>query len=160
MLLVLVAIAVVVGALLILTKGSSSTSTTAGRSTTATNAAATSRHKHKAQPAAFSPASVTVAVLNGTATNQLAHRVSLKLDGDGYKQGAVKTAADQTHTSTIVAYMPGHKRDATKVAASLNLGPASVQAIDPATQQVVCPSGSPCAATVVVTAGADLANIQ
>ena len=104
---------------------------------------------------------MTVAVLNGTATNQLAHRVALKLDAAGYKQGPVTTAADQTHTATVVAYVPGHQRDATKVAAALSRGPASVQPIDASTQAVVaCPTGTPCTATVVVTAGSDLANIQ
>ena len=161
-LLVLLAVGVVVGGLLILTSGGSSNKKLATNSTPTSNAPAAPRHKRKAQtkPAAFNPASVTVAVLNGTATNQLAHRVALKLDAAGYKQGPVTTAADQTHTATVVAYMPGHQRDATKVAASLNRGPASVQPIDASTQAVVCPTGTPCTATVVVTVGSDLANIQ
>jgi LytR cell envelope-related transcriptional attenuator len=160
---VIAAVAVVVGVLLILTSGGGSKTKTAGtQSTAATSTPAASKHQQRktAQPAAFNPASVTVAVLNGTATNQLAHRVALKLDAAGFKTGKPTTAPDQTHTTTVVAYMPGHKRDATKVAASLNLGPASVQAIDAATQGVACPAGTPCTATVVVTAGSDLANIQ
>ena len=165
-LLVLLAVGVVVGGLLILTSGGSSNKKTATHNTATSNASAAPRHKRKGQakPAAFNPASVTVAVLNGTATNQLAHRVALKLDAAGYKQGPVTTAADQTHTTTIVAYAPGHQRDATKVAAALSRGPASVQPIDASTQAVVsaapCPNGTPCTATVVVTAGSDLANIQ
>ncbi len=161
-LLVLVAVGVVVGGLLILTSGGSSNKKAATQSTPTSNSPAAPRHKRKAQTklAAFNPASVTVAVLNGTATNQLAHRVALTLDAAGYKQGPVTTAADQTHTATVVAYMPGHQRDATKVAASLSRGPASVQPIDASTQAVVCPTGTPCTATVVVTVGSDLSNIQ
>jgi hypothetical protein len=123
-------------------------------STTAAN------HRHRPQPAAFSPSSVTVSVLNGTATAQLAHRVSTKLIGLGYKEGAVATAADQTRTATVVAYLPGHQREALAVAKSLKLGPASVQPIDQSTQAVACPPGTPCSAGVVVTVGSDLANIQ
>ena len=75
--------------------------------------------------------------------------------------GRRATAADQTHQTTIVAYMPGHQRDASQVAAALKLEPASVQAVDPSTQAVACPAGTAaCTATVVVTVGADLANIQ
>jgi len=72
----------------------------------------------------------------------------------------VLTAADQTRTQTVVAYLPGHKRDATEVAAALKLAPASVQPIDSTTQGVVCPTGTPCTPTVVVTVGSDLANLQ
>jgi hypothetical protein len=109
----------------------------------------------------FLPSSVTVAVLNGTATNQLAHRVGAKLVADGYKEGAVATASNQTETTTVVAYLPGAKNrtDALHVATSLNLKPASVQQIDQSTQQVACPQPGACTANVVVTVGADLATL-
>ena len=77
------------------------------------------------------PSTVTVSVLNGTASNGLAGRISNQLTSAGYKQGRVATASDQTRTATIVAYMPGHKPDALAVAKSLKLGPASVQPVDP-----------------------------
>ena len=101
-----------------------------------------------------------MSVLNGTATAQLAHRVATKLAGFGYKEGTVATAADQTRTATVVAYLPGRQRDALAVAKSLKLGPASVQPIDQSTQAVACPPGTACSAGVVVTVGSDLANIQ
>ena len=99
-------------------------------------------------------------MLNGTATNELAHRVAAKLTAQGYKQGNVATAANQTQTATVVAFRPGLRNDALHVAAALKLGSASVQPIDPNTQSVACPPPSTCTANVVVTVGADLATLQ
>ncbi len=121
-----------------------------------TNAPGTS---HRGTRAAFAPSSVTVAVLNGTATNELAHRVAAKLTSVGYKQGNVATASNQTQTATVVAYLAGFRNDALHVATALKLGPASVQAIDPSTEAVACPQPAPCTANVVVTVGADLATL-
>jgi hypothetical protein len=157
--LALLVIAGVVVALLVLTSSSSNTSTSTQAANKSKTTAPKSRHR-KTQTAAFSPSSVTVSVLNGTATAQLAHRVATKLTGLGYKEGNVRTAADQTRTATVVAYLPGHQRAALEVAKSLKLGPASVQPIDQNTQAVACDPGTACAAGVVVTVGSDLANIQ
>ena len=117
-------------------------------------------HKPRPAPAPFSPASVTVAVLNGTNTNQLAHTIGAKLMALGYKEGNLATAPNQSQATTIVSYFPGAKNraGALHVAASLKLNPSSVQPIDTPTQQVACPSTTPCTANVVVTVGADLAN--
>ena len=160
-LLALLVIAGVVVALLVLTSSNDNknTSTQAANKSNTTTTATKSRHR-KAGATAFSPSSVTVSVLNGTATAQLAHRVSTKLASFGYKEGTVATAADQTRTATVVAYLPGRQRDALAVAKSLKLGPASVQPIDQGTQTVACPPGTGCAAGVVVTVGSDLASIQ
>ena len=154
-------IAGVVVALLVLTKGGNSTnnSTQAANKSKTTSTSTRPRHRG-AQTAAFSPSSVTVSVLNGTATAQLAHRVATKLTSFGYKEGTVATAADQTRTATVVAYLPGRQRDALAVAKSLKLGPASVQPIDQGTQAVACPPGTACTAGVVVTVGSDLATTQ
>jgi len=150
-------LAAVVGALLIATSsgGTSQTSTSAGRTTNAAAAGGTS----SARP--FAPSSVIVAVLNGTSTNQLAHTVAAKLAAEGYKEGTVATAANQTETATVVAYLPGAKNRtaALHVATALKLGPASVQPVDSSTQQVACPPPSACTANVVVTVGADLATL-
>jgi hypothetical protein len=153
----LVAIAAI-AALVIVTQngGGSSSSKSRSASSSTTNAPSTRHHQ---TAAAFSPASVTVAVLNGTATNQLAHTVSAKLSSQGYKQGNVATASNQTQASTVVAYLPGARNDALQVATALKLGPASVQPIDSSTQSVACPPPSPCAANVVVTVGQDLATL-
>jgi hypothetical protein len=158
----LLLVAGVVAALLILTSGGSSgnkTNTAASSSPRHRNAAAT-HDRTTTKPGPVTPSSVTVAVLNGTPTNGLAGRVSRKLAGDGYKPGKVDTAANQTHTATVVAYLPGHRDDALAVAHSLGLGPAAVQAVDPSAQGVACPSTAACTAAVVVTLGTDLANVQ
>ncbi len=158
----LLVVAGIVVALFVLTNSGSKSANSSQQSANQTKSTTTSpaRRRRQTQAAAVSPSSVTVSVLNGTATAQLAHRVATKLGGLGYKQGNVATAADQTRTATVVAYLPGHQRDALAVAKSLKLGPASVQAIDPSTQAVACPPGTACTASVVVTVGSDLANIQ
>jgi hypothetical protein len=163
--LVVAVVGVAVAVLLIATNNSgSSTKTQSSANAGQTTNAPTTNHKKK-QPkktaVAVNPATVTVSVLNGTATNQLAHRVALKLAADGYKQGVVTTAADQTHQSTIVAYMVGHQRDAAAVATALGLKQSAVQPVDQSAQQVACPAGTAsCTATTVVTVGADLSTIQ
>ncbi|HUE29054.1 MAG TPA: LytR C-terminal domain-containing protein [Solirubrobacteraceae bacterium] len=150
-------VAAVVAALLIATSGGTSSprSTRAARTT---NTPTT----HRQKPAApFSPASVTVAVLNGTNTNQLAHTVGSKLAAMGYKEGALLTAASQGVSSTIVSYFPGaqNRTDATHVASSLKLTTSSVQPIDSTTAKVACSGAATCAANVVVTVGADLSTL-
>jgi hypothetical protein len=149
-------VAAVIAVLLIATSGGSSNpkSTSAPRTTNVP-----APHKPKPVAAPFSPASVTVAVLNGTSTNQLAHTIGAKLVALGYKEGALATGANQSQATTIVSYFPGAKdrTGALHVAAALNLNPSSVKPIDTSTQQVACPSTSPCTANVVVTVGADLA---
>jgi hypothetical protein len=99
-----------------------------------------------------------VAVLNGTSTNNLAHTVGSRLVADGYKQGTLATASDQTLTRTVVAYLPGHRDDAVHVATSLKLGPSSVVPVDSSTQAIACPAPNPCRAQVIVTVGSDLAT--
>jgi LytR cell envelope-related transcriptional attenuator len=147
-------IAAIVVALLHFTGSGGSPNST--RASNTSNAPGTTTARHK-RAVAVVPSTVTVSVLNGTATNGLAGRISNQLTNAGYKQGRVATASDQTRTATIVAYMPGHKQDALAVAKSLKLGPASVQPVDPATQAVACPVSTQCTSQVVVTVGTDLA---
>jgi hypothetical protein len=110
--------------------------------------------------AVVKPATVTVSVLNGTDQAGLAGRVASKLSAFGFKRGAVTNASDQTHTTTVVQYVPRAKDDALAVATSLKLKPTSVQPLDQATEQIACPPGSgQCASAVVVTVGSDLARL-
>jgi len=146
-------IAAVVAGLVLVTSNSSNSATP----TAAPNANAGAR-RQSTSAAGSSPSSVTVAVLNGTATSGLAAHVSQRLVGDGYKQGMVGNAADETHASTVVAYRPGNERGALAVARSLGLSNASVQQVDQGTLQIACSPPSPCATSVVVTVGADLAT--
>lgn len=144
---------VVVVVLLVVTSGG-------GPKTTPTTSRASNapRSHRPSRQAALPPSSVTVAVLNGTATSGLAHATAVRLGAAGYKEGTIATAADQTHTATVVAYLAGRRRQALAVAGSLKLGSASVQPIDQGTQAVACPPPAPCTANVVVTVGADLAS--
>jgi hypothetical protein len=148
-----VAVAAAVVALLLITGGGSSN--TASRSAATTNAPTT---RHRSRSSAVAPALVSVAVLNGTASQGLAGRVATKLGNAGYKRGKIATATDQTRTATVIAYLPGHKRDALAVAATLKLGSASVTPVDSSTQAVACPPPAACTANVVVTVGTDLSS--
>ena len=130
-------------------KSSNAPSTVASRTT---NASGTR------QPVSFNPRTVTVAVLNGTGTTGLAHRTALRLSSAGYRQGAVATATDQTRTTTQVAFLPGYRTDAARVASTLKLPSGSVQPIDPGTRAVACPPPAACTTNVVVTVGSDLAT--
>jgi hypothetical protein len=126
-----------------------------GTSSAISNAPGASHHR-KARAVALKPPQVTVAVLNGTSTSNLAHDVSLKLSGAGYKPGTIATATDQTQTATTVGYMPGQRRAALIVARSLNLGSTAIVPVTAANRAVACPQTS-CTALVVVTVGSDLA---
>ncbi|MGO9900391.1 MAG: LytR C-terminal domain-containing protein [Solirubrobacteraceae bacterium] len=146
------ALGVAVAAILVATGGPTSTTPTARNAS-----AAKGRHDHL-KAATFRPASVTVAVLNGTDVAKLAENTGRRLAAMGYKEGTIHNAPTQTHAATIVAYLSGHASDALKVARALSLGTSAVQAVDPGTLAVACPQPGPCTADVVVTIGQDLAS--
>jgi hypothetical protein len=125
--------------------------------TTASTARSTLAKGRTTPVVAVNPAKVLVTVLNGTDQSGLAARVSNQLVSAGYKKGAVTNAADQTHTTTLVQYMPREKPDGEAVARSLKLAVSSVQPIDSATQRLAC-SASPlgCSSPVIVTVGSNL----
>ncbi|MGA2925367.1 MAG: LytR C-terminal domain-containing protein [Solirubrobacteraceae bacterium] len=154
-LLAVLAVGGAVAVVLALTSGGATKQQAASRSSTGKNVAASRR---QARAVAFQPSSVAVEVLNGTATAGLAGTLSDDLGRDGYRTGTPGNAADQTHATTIVAYMPDQKPAALHVAASLGLGSTSVQPIDQTTQQVACPQGTRCVDEVVVTVGSDLSS--
>jgi len=113
-----------------------------------------------ARPApVFNPALFTVAVLNGTNTNQLAHHVADRLAALGYKEGSIATGSNQTLTSTTVGYLPGagNRTAALHIAKTLKLPARSVAPVDQAARTVACPPPSICTANVIVTVGANLA---
>jgi len=141
---------VAVAALLIVTSSGGNSNTPAAGNTTNAPAPRTK--------AIFKPSSVTVAVLNGTDVSQLAHRVAVKLQHTGYKEGTVATASDQTHATTLVGYLSGHRHAASEVARTLGLSSASVSPADQSAHAVACPPPSSCRANVIVTVGSDLSN--
>ncbi len=144
-------------AVLVLVTSNNGTSTRAQSSSAVSKTASTKKHRHN-RTSALTPARVTVAVLNGTSTTNLAHDVSLRLTNAGYKPGTIATATDQTQTATTVGYLPGQRRAAQIVARSLNLGSAAIQPVTQTNQAVACPQSTGCPAEVVVTVGSDLAS--
>ena len=147
--------AIAVGVIVLTSNGKSSSSA----SKSSSNAALAS-HRTTTPATVVQPATVTVSVLNGTDMQGLALTVFNQLLADGYRKGtSPANASDQTHTSTIVAYMaPTYRRDALAVANSLKLRPNAVQAVDPTTKATVCPPAQACTSRVVVTVGTDLAH--
>src|SRR5579884_609079 len=149
------AVAVIVLVLIVVTSSGGGTPAPAGPSTRSAG------HAHNLKPVAvFNPGTVTVAVLNGTAVTNLAHDLASRLDDSGYKTptGLIATAADQTHATTLVEYLPGHQYDARKVAAALGLKAGAVQPADQQSIGVCAGSAGSCPADVIVTVGADLAS--
>jgi LytR cell envelope-related transcriptional attenuator len=108
-------------------------------------------------PSAGAPAHdrVTVAVLNGTPTPGLASTVATTLTSDGFKRGPVGNASDQQRSVTVVSYFGGHDAEAQEVASTLNVPADAVQPIDADTETACASGATTCAATVVVTVGAD-----
>lgn len=92
-----------------------------------------------------------MAVLNGTNTAGLAHRLSASLQQSGYSQA---TPLDGTppgaHQTTVVEYGPGHRAEAEHVAQAL-----SVSVVQPMEASVSPLVGN---STVVVIAGMDKAG--
>ncbi|MGN6870489.1 MAG: LytR C-terminal domain-containing protein [Solirubrobacteraceae bacterium] len=150
-----VALAAIAVGVIVLSGGKGSSS----QSKSSANAALTS-HRTTTPVTTVQPATVTVSVLNGTDRQGLAGKVADQLATDGYKKGSNPTnAADQTHTSTIVAYMaPADRRDALAVANSLKLSPRAVQPVDATSKATVCPPAQACTSAVVVTVGQDLSQ--
>jgi LytR cell envelope-related transcriptional attenuator len=134
-------------------------SSSASRSSAATGTVA--NHGTANHLPAVVPSTVTVSVLNGTDTSELARTVSDRLSTSGYKKGYVGNYGNsQTKTSSTVEYMRGDKREAAAVAAALKLPPTSLRPIDTATQQIACPpANGPCTSAVIVTVGSNLAGL-
>jgi LytR cell envelope-related transcriptional attenuator len=155
-------IVIVVALVLVLTSGGGGKSTGQGsgagqgtKTTTSTSNGThqkqlSSHHSASAGAGAASPASTTVAVLNGTSTNGLAHSLSKDLQQSGYSQAAALNGTPPgSHASTVVEYASGHHAEAQGVASAL-----SVTQVQPMETAVASLAG---AATVVVIAGEDKA---
>jgi hypothetical protein len=152
---VLIGIVVLVVALTSL-GGGSSTGKGASGAGARTNSAAkrapaarTQAKGHSEAPApAASPAETHVAVLNGTSTTGLAHKLSATLQQSGYAQSAALNGTPPgTRQTTVVEYASGDHADAEQVAQALG-----VTQVQPMEAAVASLSGS---ATVVVIAGLD-----
>jgi hypothetical protein len=92
-----------------------------------------------------------VAVLNGTNTTGLAHRLSASLQQSGYSQAtALGGTPPGSHQATVVEYAAGDRAEAKQVARAL-----SVSEVQPLESSVATLAGG---ATVVVIAGLDKAG--
>lgn len=138
--------------------GGSSSGKSATSSSTASNThpgvARTKTHARHTSTAASSsaanPAETSVAVLNGTETAGLAHRISGTLHQSGYTRAtALNGRPPGANQATVVEYAPGHRADAQGVAHSLSV--TSVQPMESATAPL---AGS---SSVVVIVGLDKA---
>jgi hypothetical protein len=154
---VVIGVAALVFALTSLGGSSGSKSATASTPTTGkhaskahgTSSSASSSSKPAAGAAA--PAETSVAVLNGTETSGLAHRVSEQLHQSGYSQAtALNGRPPGANQVTVVEYASGHRADADGVASALGVGQAQ-----PIEATVSSLAGS---ATVVVIVGLDKAG--
>jgi hypothetical protein len=101
------------------------------------------------QGGAVKPASVTVAVLNGTTVPGLAATLSDEVDAAGFKIGTIANFTDQQLAESVVQFAPGHEAEARAV--SRRLGIDQREPVNPASQAL---AGD---ATVIVVAGADKA---
>jgi hypothetical protein len=92
-----------------------------------------------------------IAVLNGTSTAGLAHRLSSSLQQNGYSQAApLQGTPPGVHQVTVVEYASGHRADAEQVAHALSV--TQVRSLESSVSQLV--GGS----TVVVIVGQDQAG--
>ncbi|MFI5037677.1 MAG: LytR C-terminal domain-containing protein, partial [Solirubrobacterales bacterium] len=128
-----------------------STATTGSHVSKAQGKSSSAGSSSKATAGAASPAETSVAVLNGTETSGLAHRVSEQLHQSGYSQAtALNGRPPGANQVTVVEYASGHRGDAAGVASALGVGQAQ-----PMEATVSSLAGS---ATVVVIVGLDKAS--
>jgi LytR cell envelope-related transcriptional attenuator len=159
---VVIAVVVLVVVLVVGNKSSSSGDHANG----ATAASHTSKGNHSARHGKgkvtavdVDPTSVTVSVLNGTMTTNLAADVSNKLTAKGFQAGSTGNAVDQSMPTTVVGYVPSAphaKNDAYAVAHTLGLKQNAVKPVSSANQTVACSGQTNCPDQVIVTVGADL----
>jgi hypothetical protein len=132
--------------------GSSSkkSATVAVNTSTTTGVTHAKSHLHKATPK-LSPAETTVAVLNATETEGLAHRTASALQQNGYSQAtALSGKPPGSSQVSVVEYAGGHQPEAEGVARSM-----TVTHVLPVEAAVTALAGS---ANVVVIVGADKAS--
>jgi hypothetical protein len=150
----LLAAAVVIVAVLIFIAtrlfGSSSPNTPSTHST-----GTSAQNSNRAGSSGPAPATVTVAVLNGTNTSHLASDAWKRLASHGFRQGAIANAPSSDANSSV-GYTRGHRKAALEVARDLSLGAGAVAPVHAANLAVAEHSGR--APQVVATLGADYAS--
>jgi hypothetical protein len=116
-------------------------STHTGSSTLARTETTSTHHgaAHNSAPTGLSnPATVSVSVLNGTETNNLAHHLAASLSEKGYTNAnPLDGHPPGTYPKTLVEYTSGHRADALNIAKLLELPSSEVQTMQASTQQLV-----------------------
>jgi hypothetical protein len=115
----------------------------------------TSAGKTPPSTAPPAPATVSVAVLNGTSTAGAAAHVADTLRAAQFSVGTVADAPDQATSATTVGYTAGHQEAADEVAQKLHLGVSAALPVTPADLTAATAGGS--TPDVVVVIGADFA---
>jgi hypothetical protein len=153
--LVVVAAVVAVVALTVLGGSSGKKAKTSASTVTTSHSATTPTTAHKAaakhEAPAVSPAETTLAVLNATESEGLAHRTAIQLQQSGYSQAtALGGKPPGSGQVSVVEYVSGHKAEAEAVAHSAEV--TQVQPIESAVSALVS------SANVVLIVGADKAT--
>jgi hypothetical protein len=102
----------------------------------------------KSASSGIDPASVTVAVLNGTTTPGLAAKLGDRITAQGFKLGNVTNNPDQQRAESVVMFTGGAEKEAAEVGKRMKI--AQREPIDPESQRL---GGD---ASVVVIAGQNL----
>ncbi len=159
---VLLVAVIAVAALLVLnhhhSKGGAGRSANVTHSHSSTTTSTTKSGKKQKRAVTVDPRSVTVAVLNGTTTANLAADISQKLGKLGFQQGKTANFSSSALTTTTIGFVPGHRPQALAVAKALKVKYANVLQVNPTTKQLVCPATSTCTDDVFVVLGTDLAS--
>lgn len=142
---VLILIVVGFGATRLLVGGGDTPEKSSGGSSQSAPAAPGKGKPKKA--AGIDPASVRVAVLNGTRVPGLAAQIGDSVEKQGFKLGTVTNFNDQQRAESVVLYAPGAEREAAEVGRRLKI--SQREPIDAGSQGV---AGD---ATVVVVTGQD-----
>jgi hypothetical protein len=112
-----------------------------------------SKKPRKPSAPPIDPATITVAVLNGTQVTGLAGTTGQKVSEAGFRLGNVATASQSApRAESVVLYRPGASREARTVARKLGI--SQIEPVDAASEVL---AGT---ATVVVVVGADRATGQ
>ncbi len=104
------------------------------------------------------PRTVTVAVLNGTTTANLAANISQKLGKLGFRAGKTGNFNSSSLTTTTIGFVTGHRPQALAVAKALKVKYSNVLKVTPTTEQIICPATAACPDQVFVVLGTDLAS--
>ncbi|HET9093954.1 MAG TPA: LytR C-terminal domain-containing protein [Solirubrobacteraceae bacterium] len=153
-----VLLVVVIAVALVLLLGHGHRSGHSAASTARTHSSTTRSGGKGTHRVAVNPRTVTVAVLNGTTTSNLAAHISQKLGQLGFKPGRTGNFSSQSLTTTTIGFVPGHRPQALAVAKALKVKYSNVLQVTAATKALVCPAGSTCPDQVFVVLGSDLAS--